>query len=176
MYPVSKKSYDKTIESDFFNKRNNKDNYSDSKEQTQVLVAESNYDFRYLYQSYLNSFGLKLEMVDSGEACLNRLFKDKNANNNNFDIVIINTHLFDIPGLDIAKEIHKKNPNQRIVIITTSSREHILKGHLDIAGIDHECILTIPFRFSNLISLIKSNKKTYMVDLSEYQFGKYYVT
>lgn len=99
-------------------------------------------------------------MVDSGEACLNRLFKDQNVNNNNFDIVIINTHLFDIPGLDIAKEIHKKIPNQMIVIVTTTSREHIFNGQLDISGIDRECILTIPFRFSDLISLIKSNKKT----------------
>ncbi|HYO07174.1 MAG TPA: hypothetical protein VER14_09330 [Phototrophicaceae bacterium] len=50
---------------------------------------------RYLYQTYLDSFGLDMEIVDGGEACLNRFFK--NANNTNFDIVIINTHLFDMP-------------------------------------------------------------------------------
>jgi DNA-binding NarL/FixJ family response regulator len=87
--------------------------------------------------------------VDVGEACLNRLFE--NTSNSNFDIVIINTHLFDIPGLDIAKEIHKKNPSQRIVITTTISRELLSKEQLDSAGIDHEYILTIPFRFSEMM-------------------------
>ncbi len=75
------------------------------------------------------------------------------------DIVIINTHLFDIPGLDVAKKYTKKSPNQRIVIITTTYREHTFKGQLDIEGIDHECIRAIPFRFSDSISL-KSNEKT----------------
>jgi len=93
-----------------------------------------------------------MEIVDGGEACLNRLFK--NTNNSNFDIVIINTHLFDIPGLDIAKEIPKKNPNQRIVIATTSLREHLSKEQLYSVGIGHEYLLTIPFRFSDMMSLL----------------------
>ncbi len=67
---------------------------------------------------------------------INCLFKDKNANNNNFNIVIINTHLFGKSGFDIAKEIHKISPNQRIVITTTSSIEHVTKEQLDLAGID----------------------------------------
>ncbi|MEJ7642912.1 MAG: hypothetical protein WKF36_12075 [Candidatus Nitrosocosmicus sp.] len=132
-------------------KRNNKDNhhYIDVPERIRVLVAESNHDLMYLYQTYLDSFGLDMEIVDGGEACLNRLFK--NTKNTNFDIVIIITHLFDIPGLDIAKEIHKKNPCQRIVITTTILRERLSKEQLDSVGIDHECILTIPFRFSDMM-------------------------
>lgn len=114
-------------------------------------MAESNHDLRYLYQIYLDSFGLDMEIVDGGESCLNRLFIDKNANNSNFDIVIINTHLFDRPGLDIAKEIHKKNPSQRIVITTTIMRERLSKEQLDSAGVDYEYVLTIPFRFSDMM-------------------------
>jgi DNA-binding response OmpR family regulator len=98
-----------------------------------------------------------MEIVDSGKACLNRLFR--NTNNYNFDIVIINTHLFDIPGLDIAKEIHRKNPKQRIVIVTTCLRENLSKWQLDSVGIDHEHILTLPFRFSDMISLLNPNRK-----------------
>ncbi len=78
--------------------------------------------------------GLKAETVNSGKAYLNHLFV--NPNNNNFDTVIINTYLFDKFGLDIAKEIHKKNPKQRIVIVSTSSREHLPKEQLGFAGID----------------------------------------
>ena len=93
-----------------------------------------------------------MEIVDGGRACLNRLHGD--TNNTNFDIVIINTHLFDIPGLVIAKEIHKKNPYQRIVITTTSLRERLPKEQLDSAGIDHEHVLTIPFRFSDMMHFL----------------------
>jgi len=42
--------------------------------------------------------------------------------------------MFDKPGFDIAKEIHKTSPNQRIVIITTRSMEHLPKEQLDLAG------------------------------------------
>lgn len=98
-------------------------------------------------------------MVDGGEACLNRLFK--NTVNTNFDIVIINTHLFDIPGLVIAKEIHQKNPSQRIVITTTILRERLPKEQLDSAGIDHEYILTIPFRFSDMIYFLSRQQKPF---------------
>jgi DNA-binding response OmpR family regulator len=108
----------------------------------------------------LYSLGLNLEIVDGGDACLNRFTKNTSTNTNNYDFVIINTHLYDIPGLDIAKEIRRKNPKQRIVITTTSSKEHLAKEHLDL-GIDHGDILTIPFRFSNLTSLLKLNRKKY---------------
>jgi DNA-binding NarL/FixJ family response regulator len=90
-----------------------------------------------------------MEIVEGGEACLNRLYE--NTNNTNFDIVIINTHLFDMPGPVIAKEIHKKNPSQRIVITTTILRERLPKEQLDSVGIDHEYILTIPFRFADMM-------------------------
>ena len=93
-----------------------------------------------------------MEIVDGGEACLNRIYG--NTNNTNFDIVIINTHLFDIPGLDIAKEIHKKNPSQRIIITTTILRERLPKEQLDSAGIDHEYVLTMPFRFSDMMRFL----------------------
>ena len=155
-------SSDKTIELDYGKKRNNKDGLVDGPGQIRVLVAESNDDLRYLYQTCLGSLGLKLEIVDSGDACLNRLFKDTNTKTNNYDYVIINTHLFDIPGLDIAKEIHNKNPKQRIVITTTSSKEHLAKEHLGFVGIDHRDILTIPFRFSEMVSLLKLSRKNYI--------------
>ncbi len=99
-----------------------------------------------------------MEIVDGGEACLNRLFK--NTSNTNFDIVIINTHLFDRPGLVIAKEIRKKNPSQRIVITTTVLRERLPKEQLDSAGIDREYILTIPFRFSDMMHLYPDSKNS----------------
>ena len=132
-------------------KQSNKDSHHhiDRPKRIRVLVAESNHDLRYLYQIYLKSFGLDMEIVEGGEACLNRLFK--NTSITNFDIVIVNTHLFDMPGLDIAKEIHKKNPSQRIIITTTILKERLPKEQLGSAGIDHEYILTIPFRFSDMM-------------------------
>lgn len=44
-----------------------------------------------------------------------------------------------------------------IVIISTGSMEHVSIEQLDFAGIDQEEILTIPFRFSRIMSLLKLN-------------------
>jgi CheY-like chemotaxis protein len=126
--------------------------------QIRVLVAESNHDLRYLYQTYLESFGLDMEIVDGGKACLNRLYGNT-ENNTNFDVVIINTHLSDAPGLDIAKEIHKKNPGQRIVITTTILTERLPREQLDSAGVDREYVLTIPFRFSDMMYFLSKWQK-----------------
>ncbi|MBA3977781.1 MAG: response regulator [Nitrosopumilus sp.] len=142
----------KITKTDVFKKRKNKVNQLVRPGQIRVLVAESNDDLRYLYKTYLDLLGLKAETVNSGEARLNHLFK--NPNNYNFDTIIINTHLFDISGLDIAKEIHKNNPKQRIVIVSTSIREHLPKEQLDFAGIGCEYVLNIPFRFSYMLPLL----------------------
>ena len=139
-------------------KRKNKGNQLVRPEQIRVLVAESNDDLRYPYKTYLDSLGLKLEIVNSVEACLSLLFKDKTPNNNNFDTVVINTHLIDIPGLDVAKEIRKRKPYQRIAIVTTRLREHLPKEQSGFAGIDNDCILTIPFRFSYRVYLLNPNR------------------
>ncbi len=57
-------------------KTDNKGNHhKDRPGRIRVLVAESNHDLRYLYQTYLDSFGLEMDIVDGGEACLSRLFK-----------------------------------------------------------------------------------------------------
>jgi response regulator RpfG family c-di-GMP phosphodiesterase len=99
-----------------------------------------------------------MEIVDGGKTCLNRLFK--NTDNANFDIVIINTHLFDMPGLDVAKEIHNINPSQRIVITITILRERLPKEQLDSAGIDHEYVLTMPFRLSDMMHFLPKGKNS----------------
>ncbi len=71
-----------SVESHHDNKKrnNNKDNHhhhhhTDRPERIRVLVAESNHDLRYLYQAYLDSFGLDIEIVGGEKACLNRFLK-----------------------------------------------------------------------------------------------------
>ncbi len=123
------------------------------KKRIRVLIAESNHDLGYLYQTYLDSYGLDVEVVDGGEAVLDRLYGNT-GNSSNYDIVVINTHLFDMPGLDAAKEILKKNPSQKIVITTSSMRERLSKRYLDSVGIDHECVLTMPFRLSDMMRFL----------------------
>ncbi len=52
--------------------------------------------------------------------------------------------------------MHKTSPNQRIVIINTSSMEHLSKEQLDLAGsIDQEDILAVPYGFSYVMSFLK---------------------
>jgi CheY-like chemotaxis protein len=74
-----------------------------------ILVVEANHDLRNLFQTYLNWRGLQIKVVDSGNAALINLLDDGTAN---YDVVIINTHLPDKSGLDVAREIHKKTQSK----------------------------------------------------------------
>jgi DNA-binding response OmpR family regulator len=72
----------------------------------------------------------------------------------NYDVVIINTHLPDKSGLDVAREIHKKKRSQRIIMTTTTPIEHLPIESLNSAGLSQRDVLTMPFRFSKLLSMI----------------------
>jgi CheY-like chemotaxis protein len=81
-----------------------------------------------------------------------------NQNDDNksiFDIVILNTRLAEKPGLEVAKEIRKNNQSQRIIITTTSPIENLPKDLLKDADIKNEEVLTMPFKFSRLKSILK---------------------
>ncbi|MDQ4073369.1 MAG: response regulator [Thermoproteota archaeon] len=119
--------------------------------QSRILVVEANHDLRNLFQTYLNLHGFQIKVVDSGAAALVILFDGVSTN---YDVIIINTHLPDRSGLDIAREIHKKKRSQRIVITTTTPIEHFPLESLNSAGLSQTDVLTKPFRFSKLPSML----------------------
>jgi CheY-like chemotaxis protein len=101
-------------------------------------------------------------ITDSGKKCLDEILKiadiTKNENNTKvFDLIILDTHIKDIPCIQVAKEIFSRKPDQRI-IFTTTMPSNIVRQDIHSIGIknndNNNEILTKPFRLSDLSSLI----------------------
>ena len=57
---------------------------------------------------------LILVLVESGNKCLESVFSNRDENNNNgYDILILDTHLHDISGFDVARKIRDRLPHKK---------------------------------------------------------------
>ena len=56
-------------------------------------------------------------MVKSGNKCLEIVFSNtaEDDNNNAYDIIILDTHLHDISGFEVARKIRARLPHKRII-------------------------------------------------------------
>lgn len=121
-----------------------------------ILVAEPDADIRLLYERYLNSLPVELVAVPTGNECLEQIAKN---NREGYDLVIIDTHIRDANGLEIAKKILRENEGQDIAITSTWDMGEI-SSSLQAHSIDPERypILHKPFRFSQLLGIVQPSK------------------
>jgi CheY-like chemotaxis protein len=126
-----------------------------------VVIAEPDRELRQLYNLWLRSIGFKdITITASGGKCIEELFKltkfneqCKNSSNPHQDIILIlDTHIEDIPAILVAKEITKVNPSQQIVFTTTTPYD-IFSQEIRSAGLYNCDVLTKPFELSKLLSL-----------------------
>ena len=117
----------------------------------QVLIAEREPDIQNLYKRYLDSIGVQHVIVSSGSECLDSLFGDVS-----FDMVVIDTHLDDMNGIALARKIQESIPGQRIILTSTTSADS-LEQEFSSLGITRNDVLVKPFRFAELLSLIRPN-------------------
>jgi DNA-binding response OmpR family regulator len=98
-----------------------------------------------------------IAITDSGKKCLDELLKITDTNKNKTHgfgmIIILDTHLKDIPCIQVAREIVNKRPDQRIIFTTTLPPDSV-RQDLYSVGIENNEILLKPFRFSKILSLI----------------------
>jgi CheY-like chemotaxis protein len=118
--------------------------------QTHILVAEPDHDIRQMYNIWLRHMGFENILVtDSGRACFDELPKIKNKSN---VIIILDTHLKDVPTIELARQIGNSKPDARIIFTSTFPPEIITT-----MGINNNSeILVKPFRLSELSCLIGS--------------------
>jgi CheY-like chemotaxis protein len=131
------------------------------KKTKRILIAEPEPDIQFLYSLFTKHYGFLISdvnIVESGNKCLEILFSDTNDNNNNndndYDIFVVDTHLPDISGFEVAKKIRDRLPHKRIILTTTSSLGNISKV-IDSIGIKSQEVLVKPFNYSDLVSLLK---------------------
>jgi CheY-like chemotaxis protein len=142
----------------------NNDTYlkiEDSENQNEIkriLIVEPEPDIQYLYSIFTKYNDLvksDVEIVDNGNKCLEYMFSQKDKE---FDIIILDTHIRDISGFEVARKIRDKLPNKKIILTTTYSLNNI-RNIIDSIGIKSEEVVLKPFRFSKLFSIIESRKK-----------------
>jgi CheY-like chemotaxis protein len=90
--------------------------------------------------------------VDTGDLCFNEI---RNCLER-FDIIILDTDLFGIDQIDLAKEILGLIPIH-MLIITTAYDKHALTTEAKSIGISKEKVLLKPFRLSQLWSAVMEN-------------------
>ena len=121
--------------------------------QLRILIVESDADIRLLFKTYLESAGAKSITADNGDKALSIFQRDKN-NGRNYDVVLIDAHLKGRRGLDVAKKIYIRSPNQRIVLLTTYMKEELSQAALDSAAIADKDILVMPFKLAQLRTVL----------------------
>jgi CheY-like chemotaxis protein len=138
-----------------------------------ILIAEPNSDIRVLYSLFTKQHGFSISdvsIVENGNKCLEILLSntaddDDNNNNNNindndYDIIILDTHLPDISGFEVARKIRDRLPHKKIILTTTHSLDNI--SHIiDSIGIKSEDVILKPFVFSELFSTLKEPRMSY---------------
>lgn len=95
----------------------------------------------------LQEFGFEISVAFDGSTGI------KLVDENDFDLIILDIMLPDINGLEVCKEIRKKNKTVPILFLTAlDSSENIVLG-LESGGDDY---LVKPFKFIELVARIKS--------------------
>jgi DNA-binding response OmpR family regulator len=98
---------------------------------------------------------MNTEITNNGEKTMNYFFSSIKKNMP-YDAIILDTHLSNPAGLDVAKRIRREKPDQKLVIVTTSPKEYLPSECLKTARVKDEEILTIPFRMSELGTALKN--------------------
>ncbi|WP_148687531.1 response regulator [Candidatus Nitrosocosmicus hydrocola] len=124
-------------------------------EQKQILIGESENELLLLFKSYLSSRGVYTETANSGNEAISR-FLESEKEGRLYDVIMLDTHLLNPAGLDIAKRIHSEKPNQKLVLVSTTPTENLPQECLKTAGIKEGDILTMPFKLSKLVEVLRN--------------------
>ncbi len=115
-----------------------------------ILIGEDDTDLAEIYSDILEPRGHKVKLAFDGEQCVQAYENEKR--NSGFDVVILDYLMPRKNGSQVAQEILRNNPDQRIIFI--SAFGHKLLD--DLEGIEDQIeFLTKPTRPSSLIDVIE---------------------
>jgi len=166
-----------------------------------ILIAEDDQDIALFYKVVLEARNHHVLSTDNGEDCLtiyrqevgNFALRIRSTSNDNkqqqqqqqaVDAVILDYKMPKINGIEVAKEIIKINPKQRIIICSAHSRESLFHAIKEIEKpvelvqkpFDlHTFIDTLENKllYSELQSMNHDESSTHELDLSEAEPGRY---
>ena len=128
----------------------------------EILVVEDDIDAARMYRAALESRGHKVVTAFDGRDCL-EIYQDalakatavggKIPGGHPFDAVVLDYKLPRIDGLQVAREILRSNPNQRIIFASAYTRETLVNSVRDLNKIVE--LLQKPFDPEVLVNLIE---------------------
>ena len=98
---------------------------------------------------------MKTETAASGQEAIEQFLKSK-ENKRPYNAIVIDTHLYNPSGLDVAKKIRSEKLDQKVVLVTTTPRKNLPEECLKNAGLEDKDILSIPFNLSKLSNVLKN--------------------
>ena len=121
-----------------------------------ILVAEDNRDLAETYRVALENRGHIVVTARDGIECLQTysdFLKKSDTETKSFvDVVILDQQMPGMDGIDVAREIQKVNPKQRIIFITGYGSEVIKK----LRGLQEEVeVMNKPFPLKALVIQIE---------------------
>ena len=130
-----------------------------------ILIAEPEPDIQVLYSLFAKQYGFStsdVRIVESGNKCLEIVFSNtrEDNNNNDYDIIILDTYLHDISGFEVARKIRDRLPHKKIILTTTHSLDNI-SNIIDSIGIKSEEVILKPFSYSDFVSILKEPGSSY---------------
>jgi CheY-like chemotaxis protein len=127
-----------------------------------VLVAEDNLFTIQQYKHILEKKGCKVTIAHDGEECIQK-FDDAfvgldpaSLELGPFDVVLIDNNMPKKNGVEVAKEILKRSPKQRIIFASAYNIESILNASKSL--MESVEILQKPFSLNTMIAKIQTKK------------------
>jgi DNA-binding response OmpR family regulator len=124
-----------------------------------ILIAEDEQDIARQYKISLENRKHKVVLTMDGDECikayLDALKEARSATDGKFpfDLVVLDHRMPKRDGVDVAKEILKINPDQRILFASAYSRETLLS---DLKELNRAMVvIQKPFRISALVNTVE---------------------
>jgi two-component system, cell cycle response regulator CpdR len=123
-----------------------------------ILVAEDNAFTASQYTKILEKNGHKVQIAKDGVECIETyekaLSEFDSLDQNPFDVVLLDNNMPRKSGVEVAKEILDKRPNQRIIFASAYDINSLIKAPGDMPKSVE--VLEKPFSLNTMISKLQS--------------------
>ena len=126
-----------------------------------ILVAEDEDNISLIYKVFLEERGHKVTLTTDGKKCLEKYQSamaeiGKAASHHTvFDVVVLDYRMPGLDGLDVAKEILRLKPDQRIIFASAYTEETVRESVRQLEM--YVEMLQKPFEPDVLVEIIESN-------------------
>jgi CheY-like chemotaxis protein len=131
----------------------------------QILIAEDEKDIAITYETVLRERGHDVIITNDGKSCIEVYqkhqldFQNKNRTQSSsrpFDVVILDYKMPKINGMEVAKEILKVNPKQRIIFASAYVVETLEESVKELKQVVE--LIQKPFEIQILVNMIEDKE------------------